>query len=141
MNACGITPSVLRTPSGSVRTSCPPIRAVPEVGDSSVVIMRISVVFPAPFGPSRPKISCGDTLKLMSFTATKSPNFLPCDPLQSHSYCLLFIAPAQSSALSRRPSLRKGTACLPRRSLATRHHQRGVAIPQRILSFSLCRRD
>ena len=33
------------------------MRAVPEVGGVSVVIMRISVVLPAPFGPSRPKIS------------------------------------------------------------------------------------
>jgi hypothetical protein len=36
------------------------MRAVPEVGGVSVVIMRISVVLPAPFGPSSPKISCGD---------------------------------------------------------------------------------
>ena len=33
------------------------MRAVPAVIGISVVIMRISVDFPAPFGPSRPKIS------------------------------------------------------------------------------------
>ena len=57
MNAWGITPSTWRTPSASFTMSCPPMRAVPEVGGVSVVIMRISVVFPAPFGPSSPKIS------------------------------------------------------------------------------------
>ena len=45
---------------------------MPEVGGVSVVIMRISVVFPAPFGPSKPKISpCGSTVKLMSLTAVE----------------------------------------------------------------------
>src|SRR6202046_4113719 len=75
VNAWGITPSATRTPSASVRMSWPSIRAVPEVGGVSVVIMRISVVFPAPLGPSKPKISCCATLKLMSLTATSSPNF------------------------------------------------------------------
>ena len=74
VSACGITPMAWRTPSASVTTSCPPTSAVPEVGGVSVVIMRISVVFPAPFGPSRPKISPVCTVKLTSFTATKSPN-------------------------------------------------------------------
>ncbi len=63
-----------RTPSASVITSCPPTSAEPEVGGVNVVIMRISVVFPAPFGPSKPKISPVCTAKLTSFTATKSPN-------------------------------------------------------------------
>ena len=38
--------------------------------------MRMSVDLPAPFGPSRPKISPASTRKLMPFTAVKSPNFL-----------------------------------------------------------------
>ena len=37
--------------------SKPLTRAVPEVGGTSVVNMRMSVDLPAPFGPSRPKIS------------------------------------------------------------------------------------
>ena len=53
VNACGITPSTWRTPSASFTMSCPPMRAVPEVGGVSVVIMRIRVVLPAPFGPSK----------------------------------------------------------------------------------------
>ena len=48
----------------------------PTVGGSSVVSMRISVDLPAPFGPSRPKISPSSTAKLMPLTAVKSPNFL-----------------------------------------------------------------
>ena len=50
--------------------------SVPLVGGRSVTIMRISVDFPAPFGPSRPKISPSLTSKLMPLTAVKSPNFL-----------------------------------------------------------------
>src|SRR5258708_1084152 len=38
--------------------------------------MRISVDFPAPFGPSNPKISPSFTLNDTSFTAVKSPYFL-----------------------------------------------------------------
>src|SRR5258708_23652312 len=37
--------------------------------------MRISVDFPAPFGPSRPKISPSFTLNETSLTAVKSPYF------------------------------------------------------------------
>ena len=37
--------------------SCPATTAVPLVGGTSVVNMRMSVLLPAPFGPSRPKIS------------------------------------------------------------------------------------
>ena len=55
--ACGMTPIERRTPSARLTTSKPLMSAVPEVGGSSVVSMRISVDLPAPFGPSRPKIS------------------------------------------------------------------------------------
>ena len=41
----------------SVARSCPAMRADPDVGDSVVVSMEIVVVFPAPFGPRKPKIS------------------------------------------------------------------------------------
>src|ERR1700680_2993611 len=76
VSACGITPIVLRTASASLRMSCPPMRAVPEVGIVSVVINRIDVVLPAPLEPSRPKISPSATSKLTASTANSSPNFL-----------------------------------------------------------------
>ena len=48
-------------PAHGVRDPCtmsaPPTIAVPEVGEQSVVSMRMSVDLPAPFGPSSPKIS------------------------------------------------------------------------------------
>ena len=51
----------------AVRRPCarrgPRTRAVPAVGGVSVVSMRISVVLPAPLGPSRPKISPCSTVK------------------------------------------------------------------------------
>ena len=52
-----MTPIVRRTSSGSLLTSNPPTMALPAVTGMSVVIMRMSVLLPAPFGPSRPKIS------------------------------------------------------------------------------------
>ena len=48
----------------------------PSLGGVSVVIMRMSVVLPAPLGPSRPKSSPCGTSKLTWSTATKSPNRL-----------------------------------------------------------------
>ena len=74
--ACGMTPIDRRTPSACLTMSKPLMIAVPEVGGSSVTIIRMSVDLPAPFGPSRPKISPSSTAKLMPFTAVKSPNFL-----------------------------------------------------------------
>src|SRR5260370_42001732 len=74
VSACGITPIEFRTPSASLRTSCPATRARPSLGGVRVVSMRISVVLPAPFGPSSPKISPSSTLKRTWSTATKSPN-------------------------------------------------------------------
>src|SRR5262245_6330222 len=56
--------------------SKPLTTAVPDVGGSSVVIMRISVDFPAPFGPSRPKISPVSTENVTWLTAVKSPKVL-----------------------------------------------------------------
>jgi hypothetical protein len=47
-------PDVARTQAASVATSCPRTRAVPDVGMRSVVSILMVVVFPAPFGPSRP---------------------------------------------------------------------------------------
>src|SRR6185312_5481684 len=42
----------------------------------SVVIMRMSVDFPAPLGPRRPSVSPRSTLNEMPFTAVKSPKRL-----------------------------------------------------------------
>jgi hypothetical protein len=74
--ACGMTPIDLRTPLACLTMSKPLTTAVPEVGGSSVTIIRMSVDLPAPFGPSNPKISPLSTEKLIPLTAVKSPNFL-----------------------------------------------------------------
>ena len=47
------SPMRLRTATGSRTTSMPATVAVPPSGRSSVARTRISVVLPAPFGPSR----------------------------------------------------------------------------------------
>ena len=48
----------------SVATSKPKTLAVPSLGRSSVVRILMSVVLPAPFGPSRPKNSPGSTVEV-----------------------------------------------------------------------------
>src|SRR5579864_3168749 len=63
-----------RTRRASRTTSKPATFAVPAVGSSVVVSTRCVVVFPAPFGPSRPKSSPGRTSNDTSFTAARSPN-------------------------------------------------------------------
>src|ERR1035441_4413994 len=52
------------------------MRATPDVGGRSVVSTRISVDFPAPFGPSKPNTSPYATEKLRSLTAQKVPKHL-----------------------------------------------------------------
>jgi hypothetical protein len=47
----------------------PLTRIVPSDGVRSVAIMRINVVFPAPFGPSSVTTSPAETLRLTSRTA------------------------------------------------------------------------
>src|SRR5213594_1536478 len=71
--ACGMTPIRRRTGFASFKTSWPHIIAAPDVGGSSVVSMRMSVDLPAPFGPSRAKISPCSTEKETPSTAVKSP--------------------------------------------------------------------
>ena len=53
--------------------SVPSILIVPDVGFKNPVIIRIVVVFPAPFGPSRPTICPVGIEKLTSFTALNVP--------------------------------------------------------------------
>ncbi len=58
-----------RTALASRTTSNPLMRAVPSVGGTSVVNMRMRVDLPAPLGPSKPKISPFSTLKFKWSTA------------------------------------------------------------------------
>src|SRR5271167_96198 len=74
--ACGMTPIFLRTRVGCRATSSPATRASPEVGGSSVVSIRTSVVLPAPLGPSSPKTSPRSTSNVTSLTAVKLPKRL-----------------------------------------------------------------
>ena len=60
----------------SVATSKPKIRASPLVGRSSVVRILISVVLPAPFGPSSPKNSPDATSRSTPSSATTGFGFV-----------------------------------------------------------------
>src|SRR6516165_6694624 len=61
------------TPSGSLVTSMPPTRAVPDVGFRSPHSIRMVVDLPAPLLPRNPKISPRATSNDTWSTATKSP--------------------------------------------------------------------
>src|SRR5215472_4166819 len=63
-----------RTASESVRTSKPSTWAEPPLRGSRPVSILMTVVFPLPLGPRKPKISPFSTRKLTSFTAAKLPN-------------------------------------------------------------------
>src|SRR5215471_3028892 len=62
-----------RTASESVRTSIPSTRALPPLSGNKPVSILMTVVFPLPFGPRKPKISPFSTRKLTSLTAVKLP--------------------------------------------------------------------
>src|SRR5713226_1899007 len=62
-----------RTDSESVATSRPSTRAEPPLSGKSPVSILMTVVFPLPLGPRKPKISPFSTRKLTSFTAVKLP--------------------------------------------------------------------
>src|SRR5712692_7568959 len=62
-----------RTDSESVRTSRPSTKAEPPLSGKSPVSILMTVVFPLPLGPRKPKISPFSTRKLTSLTAVKSP--------------------------------------------------------------------
>ena len=51
----------------------PPTSARPDVGMTRVVSMLAVVVLPAPFGPSKPKISPWATVRFMPSTAVTPP--------------------------------------------------------------------
>src|SRR6266436_1433035 len=63
-----------RTDSESVRTSRPSTWAEPPLSGKRPVSILITVVFPLPLGPRKPKISPFSTRKLTSLTAVKLPN-------------------------------------------------------------------
>jgi hypothetical protein len=56
-SSCGTTPSKRRASRKSRITSCPMTLMVPESGRTRPASEEISVVLPAPFGPSKPKNS------------------------------------------------------------------------------------
>src|SRR4029078_1722698 len=58
---------------GSSSMVCPAIAIVPSVGVMMPARQRSVVVFPAPFGPTRPRISPGATSNVTPRTAVKSP--------------------------------------------------------------------
>ena len=64
-----------RTLAGCFLMSKPLTVAVPAVGSSSVASIFMIVVFPAPLGPKRPKISPFSMLMLRSSTAVIFPYF------------------------------------------------------------------
>src|SRR5215467_1377994 len=63
-----------RTRSESVRTSRPSTLASPPLSGSKPVSILMTVVFPLPLGPRKPKISPLATSKLTPFTAVNFPN-------------------------------------------------------------------
>src|SRR6266566_6400761 len=63
-----------RTDSESVRTSRPSTWADPALRGKRPVSILMTVVFPLPLGPRKPKISPFSTQKLTSLTAVKLPN-------------------------------------------------------------------
>src|SRR6266436_5303893 len=62
-----------RTDSESVRTSRPSTWAEPPLSGKRPVSILMTVVFPLPLGPRKPKISPFSTRKLTSLTAVKLP--------------------------------------------------------------------
>ena len=60
----------------SVATSKPKMLARPALGSSSVVRILISVVLPAPLGPSSPKNSPGATSRSTPASATTGSGFM-----------------------------------------------------------------
>src|SRR6266699_460978 len=62
-----------RTASESVRTSRPSTWAEPPLRGNRPVSILMTVVFPLPLGPRKPKISPFSTRKVTSLTAVKLP--------------------------------------------------------------------
>ncbi len=73
--SCSDMTPIRRYRGGLSRTGSPNMVTVPSETAASPVIIRSSVVFPAPFGPRRP-VTPGVMSKVTSLTATTSPNAL-----------------------------------------------------------------
>ena len=69
MFVCETTPTRAFAAGGSATTSIPATTAEPEDGITRVVSIPTVVVFPAPFGPSSPKISPARTSRSSASTA------------------------------------------------------------------------
>ncbi len=67
--------------SSSIRR--PKTSTVPTSGPRMSSIIRMVVVFPAPFGPSRPYMDPRGTIRSRSRTATVSPNCLPTSDIRT----------------------------------------------------------
>src|SRR5689334_6168255 len=71
VSSCGTSPIFDRAARYSVTMSCPSASTRPALGRTRPQMMLISVVLPAPFGPSRAKISPRLMARLMSDSACK----------------------------------------------------------------------
>ncbi len=71
--SCAATPMWRRTSPGCCTTSIPATVAWPASGRARVVRMRTAVVFPAPLGPSRPRMEPAGTEKSTPASAWVSP--------------------------------------------------------------------
>ena len=74
MASWAVTPMLRCTAGASRTTSWPATHAVPASGMDSVVRMRTAVVFPAPLGPSTPRMEPVGTSRSTPARATVSPN-------------------------------------------------------------------
>ena len=70
-SSCGTRPIRSRAARAFLRMSWPFTVIVPLVGLTMPQTMLISVVLPAPFGPSRPKISPRRISRFVGFSASK----------------------------------------------------------------------
>src|ERR1051325_9361430 len=71
-----MNPIMARTRRGDLRIECPPTEISPRSGWRKVTSIRIVVVLPAPFGPTKPKISPLSMVRLTLSTAIRLPNRL-----------------------------------------------------------------
>src|SRR5574338_116873 len=84
-----------RSAGESFVSSCPLTEIEPEVGRSRRLTQRISVLLPAPLGPSTPKISPFSTSRLTPFSAATAcpsrPNVLVTSRIEIILFYLTFI--------------------------------------------------
>ncbi len=71
VSSCGTRPILERAARKSLTLSCPSTVTVPSLGLTMPQMMLMSVVLPAPFGPSRAKISPRWISRLMRLSAWK----------------------------------------------------------------------